>query len=218
MNVQRLARQLRREATANPKKAVILGVLVLLAAYYWIPMATGRFGDRSPTPPTASPRATGPTPAVELGGGGGTAKETGSGPESPTWRWDELASWREADPRTSPVPEWPAGRDPFRRAGEDAVTEDEPPPPVAAAITPPSLGLTLSGTIVSPERRAAVIGGRVYAEGSRLELVNRDGPIVFVLSEVGPRHVVLEREGTHFELVLPERAITGRFELSRMEP
>lgn len=232
MTIQRLIKQLRREATANPKKAGVLGLLVLVALYFWFPVVTDWLnGTGSSARRAASAAGSGSGTEEHHSGaeGAGLAappfardngeRSAGEGTAGPAWRWEELASWRESDPRTAPLREWSLARDPFRRENRAAATvEQAPPQAVAATATPESLGLVLSGTIVSEERRAAVIGGRVYTEGNRVELVRDGEPIAFQLTRIGPRRVVLERQGEHYELVLPERGITGRFELSRMEP
>ena len=38
MKLDKLARQLRRDVAASPKKAVALGLMVLVALYFWAPM------------------------------------------------------------------------------------------------------------------------------------------------------------------------------------
>ena len=55
MNLNKLARQLRREAMANPKKAAVLGLLLLVALYFWGPLVWGRVaGDGASEKPPAA--------------------------------------------------------------------------------------------------------------------------------------------------------------------
>src|SRR6266576_3193818 len=39
VNLEKLAKQLRRDLAANPKKAAALGLMVLVALYFWGPLA-----------------------------------------------------------------------------------------------------------------------------------------------------------------------------------
>ena len=82
----------------------------------------------------------------------------------------------------------------------------ERPPPVQkktlveTEITPGQLGLVLSGTIVGGERSTAVINGKVYGAGRELKAAEG---VVFVVRQIEPWGIVLERAGRQFELALP---------------
>ncbi|MBW8884592.1 MAG: hypothetical protein JF612_07410, partial [Planctomycetia bacterium] len=39
VNLEKLAKQLRRDTAANPKKAAALGLMILVALYFWGPLA-----------------------------------------------------------------------------------------------------------------------------------------------------------------------------------
>ena len=44
MSLERFAKRLRREVIANPKKAAILGIMLLVAIYFWTPLVMGWMG------------------------------------------------------------------------------------------------------------------------------------------------------------------------------
>jgi hypothetical protein len=77
------------------------------------------------------------------------------------------------------------------------------PDPPAVAVTPESLGLKLSGTLIGTERRVAIINGASYVEGRELRIAD---DIVFVLAKVSARKVVLARGQERFVLELPAQA------------
>ncbi len=106
-------------------------------------------------------------------------------------------------------------RDPFRIAG----TTKPPGPPkdgvapgAKASATSRSTqkkdsaempkGLTLSGTYIAGNRRAALINGRLWEQGQRLEL-SGSAATPWVLAQVFPYGVVIESGAKSFELKYP---------------
>lgn len=217
LNTSKWMKRLRREATANPKKAAILGLLLLVAAYYWTPLVAGWFsGSGTPKPPAA-----GTAPAQSpVSGIAATATPPANSPaEYVACPWQTLIQWRKADPRTVATTDLASRRDPFRLTEsqrmeivEKPVEQAPEPKPVETA---QSLGLQLSSTIVGPGRRLAIINGRTYQLGQVLELSRDGAPLVLRLAEVGPRWVVLQTADQRLELTIPQRAMSGRLELVR---
>jgi len=76
-------------------------------------------------------------------------------------------------------------------------------------VTPATLGVELSGTLVGPHRRVALIGGKAYREGQTITVDQNDQPIQFELVEVHPQRIVLNLQGTRFDLAIPERRSSG---------
>ena len=52
MKLDKLVKQIGRDAAANPKKAALLGVMAVLALYFWAPLLVGWFSPskRKTTP------------------------------------------------------------------------------------------------------------------------------------------------------------------------
>ena len=205
---QRILKKLRREAAANPKKAAILGMLSLAALYFWAPLvrqwtAPGQNAASSAAAPAVMPVAS----AAPMAGGIMTPAGAAA-PLPANLHWRELAAAIDRDPRMQPVKPKQgsnAARDPFV-APQAAVAEELGPATeelAEEAKTPDELGLVLSSTIVGATRRTAVVNGKVYGPGR--ELHAEDG-VVFVVKQIEPWGIVLERAGRRFELELPKPA------------
>ena len=233
MKYRKLAKQLRREFVANPKKGALLGLLGVVALWFWAPMVWGWIAPEEPVAevtPVASA-----TPATTESGPAAATNKTAA---EPNYDWQKLAQWIDNDPRMSPTELrhggtfskiwrwWPLSdstsqqRDPFRipqalaaRAQSETETEQDDEPEIAVDVTPESLGLSLSGTLVGRDRAVARIGGRTYRTGNSIALTKNGQQIVFELVEVHPRRVVLQRNGSQFELCIPGPAASGQIEL-----
>lgn len=199
MKIVKLSKQFRRELKAHPGKSAVLGVLVAVALYFWAPLVW-RFANRESPAHVVAPVA--PVAAVGwLPNTTPAAEVEGTQPMS-TFPWEDLARSIDRDARMRSTSAPPRDVNPFVSARNQAVdTEpnlDEPIEPVDRS--PEELGIVVSGTLVGPRRRTALINGRVYSEG-RL-LTSEDG-MEFVLAEVNSGGVVLERNGLRFELSIP---------------
>ncbi len=210
--------------TANPKKAAILGLLGLVALYFWAPLIWGWVAKETPDgqPPSYDSATTETPPAWAQ-----TAEQPTSDGEKTTAEkhsWDEIDKWIKQDPNTSPAGGFANLRDPFlvpvkevakaetdEEEQEEAVVQPEPELPDA---TPAEMGLVLSSTIIGSKRSTAIINGRFFAQGQTIEASKDGQPISFVLVEVHPRKVVLRRGDKNFDLTIPRSTNSGRIELT----
>jgi hypothetical protein len=211
VRLDKLAKRLRREAVAYPKKAAVLGLLVLVALYYWGPLVWRRAsrGRSSGKPPASEANADLQPEAW--------ADTASAQPQTPpphkacSYPWTQLDEWMRQDLSTTPAEHPGDWRDPFAvasaGAGGAGSEEKRPDPP---QLTPESLGIELSGTLIGASRRVALVGGRAYSEGQTIVVNHHDRPIDFELVEVHSRRIVLGREGSRFEVVIPERKTAGR--------
>jgi hypothetical protein len=217
-----LGRRLRREAAANPKKAVILGVAALVAVYFWMPLVwkwIGK-GDSIAMAAPVQPSTTGMV-VTELSVAAPTpqpaAKQTAS--ERPSWQ--QLDRWMHDDQRTMTAPPLPNTRDPFQPPKVEVVEATkavERLKPRLTASTLSASGLALTSTIIGPQRRVAQINGKTYAVGQIIEVAkDKEAAMAFKLIEVAPRRAVLEAEGQRFELSIPEPTRSSKIELLRSE-
>lgn len=224
MNAKRLTRRLRREVTANPKKAAVLGLLVLVALYFWAPLMwrwIARAGSRAkPVQAAATAKDTPPVPdapAPMRKAGKGRNATTQDKKGSPDRAWDELARSIDQDPRMKPAGVPSISRDPFHavapEVAEKPKTEEMRAAEAAAAMTPEQLGLVLSSTLIGPVRRTALVNGRTYEQGGTIRCAKDGQPLEFTLSEVHPRRIVLTRQGKRYELTIAQPAVSGRIEL-----
>jgi hypothetical protein len=114
-------------------------------------------------------------------------------------------------------------RDPFRQADDPARLADRPgegkaspvtsrmvssnTPGAAAAARPSAPGFVLGATLVSGDRRAAIIDGRVYRQGEALDRPEGSPRVSWTVARIEPGRVVLGRENHRDSLVLdlPDR-------------
>lgn len=214
MNFSKLTRQLRREATTNPKKAAFLGVIFLVALWFWTPLVLGWIDKKNPS---AGPTATTPNdaqpniaPAVALGGENAAPHTL----KVADYSWQQLARWMDDDRLTLAVGLTDHRRDPFlatKPEKEEAITDpDEEEESVD--ITPESLGMVLSGTIVGPRRRVALINGIPYRKDQPVRLVHDGKEIEFTIEGIDSRRVVLRRNDERFELKTQSKTLSGRIQ------
>jgi hypothetical protein len=215
VNLGRIGRKLRREAAANPKKAVLLGVVAIAALYLWAPLVRGWIvADKAPaqTMPDAPPPIAAAQPTETVPTNQAAANKTT--PVQPSWQ--QVVQWMPKDPRTMIAPMLTQTRDPFESLPTEAAerkAEDKikTKPPV---ITPAAAGLVLTSTIIGPQRRVAQISGKTYTVGQVIEVAKeKESPCAtFKLIEVHPRRAILEAEGERFELTIPEPGKSGKIE------
>lgn len=200
MTLAHFKKRLLRDLKANPKKGAVLGLLLLVAIYFWAPLLGKLLSPGAGTNVAAAPAAPPSQPVEETPADGA--------PAARRHNWRQVLAWMEQDPLTKP-PQHVAFAaialgDLSEREPDDAdVEESAAAAPIAAPVTPESLGLKLSGTLVGTAQRVAIINGVSYLEGRELRLAD---DVVFVLAEVSARKVVLERGEKEFVLELPARA------------
>ncbi len=210
MNTQKLAKQLKKELTRNPKKTAALALVSVVALWFWAPLATKWFGGaKKPKRPVAA--AVAETPAVEPPAAAGPAS-------TPQIAWDKLLEQIAADQRMASATVDATGRDPFAVTATEQSQAVAPANPAAAAAvgapaissdpTPESLGLMLQGTLVAGNMRQATVNGKRYREGSRIKLAPQagsatSGPLIeFEVTQIEARQVTLARNGKEYSLAL----------------
>lgn len=212
MNLGRLARKLRREVVGNPKKAAVLGLLVLVASYFWSPLVWGWFVKKEAPVEASAADADSEFDSTMLADAG--APESSPPEPATTHPWQLVVEWMKQDPSTTTATDLGNRRDPFqpiRPEVADAELESEAQT-VESAVTPQSTGLELTGTLVGGQRSVALINGKAYREGGTVASIGDGASIEFELTEVHPRRIVLQRLGEQFELTIPQQARSGRIE------
>jgi hypothetical protein len=214
VSIGNIGKKLRREATANPKKAVFLGIGTAVAVYFWIPLVWGWIGksDTNVAPSTVNPVSTVAIPVVAQ-----TVEPVAKAVVTNRPSWPQLIEAMHNDPRTMTAPPLTNNRNPFESTTVTLVKPQivEQPKPKAAVITPSAAGLALTSTIIGPHRRIAQINGKTYSVGQTIEVASsKETPDVsFKLIEVQPRRAVLEANGERFELLIPEPGKSNKIEL-----
>lgn len=251
MNAQRLVRQLRREVKAHPKRAMLLAGLTAVGIYFWAPLiadwvapdqaavasAPAKSSSATSAAATASRAATG----AAAGETKNSSKQSADGGNAVPWTklWAAIRD----DRRTKPAADLIATPDPFRplpvpeeptdgaaesvaqgnnNARPNQPRQDASRAAVSADPTPRSLGMKLTGTIVGSHGRAAVIDGRIVAEGalvapSATQKAGASSPTVFRVERVEPRVAILCREGKSYKLVIDPPNVNGT-DIAKLAP
>ena len=189
MTLGKLGKQIARELRQNPKKAVILAGMCVVALYYWVPiLRRWSIAEAPHAANTASAVApTQPTPTSSRG-----ARR----------RWEEVAAAIDGDPQMHPV-DVDLSWNPFAVLDETenkAELETKPREAVTAT-TPQDAGLELQSTIVGKQRQTAVINGVAYGTGNWI-VAPDDTNIRYRLLEITEDAVLLERHGHRYTLTI----------------
>jgi hypothetical protein len=200
--------RLKREITASPKKAAVLAIVCVVAIGFWTPLVLKWAGKKSTaddpvvasseeettsaTPITAAP----PTEANNSANNATTAAQRAN--------WQKILKWIRNDPKMKPQVAI-SRRDPFAPAvSHQVVKVQEPaqaPPPPPPEITPQQAGIFVSSTVVGSKSRTALINGRTYRESQ--QIAGAKSQDRFVLVEIRPKGVILERNGQRYEVKIP---------------
>ncbi len=222
MNLSKIGKKLKREAANSPGKAAVLGLVCLVAIYFWAPLLyrwTVKSGDTTPTasPDVSAVHSSAPAAMAAAVPGTGATTTKSNAPETPqpSTDWQKTLQQIESDPDMKPAA-FERDIEPFAGPPAEAKSQvadlDVAPPPVAEKITPGGLGITLVGTLVGPDRRAARIGGKTVLVGQSIEVVKGTERYQFTLTDVQRDRVILMRDGERFELTVKPAASNGRIE------
>jgi hypothetical protein len=229
VNTASIGKQVVAELKRSPKKAAILGSLLVVAVWFWAPLIQGWL-------PGGSSKKEAPEKNIAANTEETTATTTAPQGKDKTNKqdsWRKVAKRIAADRRKKPA-ELPdsAYTNPFGLVEPVAVAamdegeeqdDDEEQEEAAAElakeveITPNSLGLTLTGTLVGRRARLATIGGRTYRQGEMLRVrrnatagesvepsaaIGDEPAIAFVVHRVDVNSVVLAQGNKKYELRL----------------
>jgi hypothetical protein len=201
--------RLRRDLTASAPKTAALGVLLAVGLYFWVPPLWRAVagGDGA----TANAGAAQDVAASAIAAEPVATRETADAAEAQAGMlsWEEAERLRRTDELFRSAGRADVRGDAFEfddeflplevTFGEDAPDADRlvprPKRKAQAPAAPPS-PLKLASTLVSGERRAAVINSKVYTEG---ETVTAAGQ-TWTLKNVEPRRVLLEGASGPLEL------------------
>lgn len=217
MSIQSLKKQFQKELKTNPKKAVVLGLLALVAVYFWAPLAIKMVGGKK-----SSKKAFTTAQSESLSAESSASTGTNSTHKidetlqqmtaAPAFGWDQILNWIQKDPLTVSCPEIKNQHDPFKRVEkiieiptpESPVANQTPgteqTPEVVRDLSPEALGMKLTSTIVGSEKSVAMIDDRAYALGQRVIAYDGATPLPFRLVAIRPEMVILERDEQQYAL------------------
>lgn len=194
-----LGRRLVAEFRRGGKKTLLLALLLAGGLCIWLPMIWKRV---SAGPPGAEPVLEASTPPLRSA----TTAVTTAAPTTPTVPatpadWKSLQARNEASPLLKPETIDDLVRDPFDRQWirewmASLVGKSDAP---ETAKPDPARELVCSSIVIGSTARAAIINGVIYRIGDR---VPRKGPAQFVVKDILPDQVVLERDGQDVNLAI----------------
>jgi hypothetical protein len=209
MNLGKLGKRLRKELLANPKQAVVLGIVCLVACWFWSPLLLKWFKGKAKVQ-VAKSEAVAAAETV-------TAKTDSQRP------WFDIQRWRQADPLTRSASPADDVRDPFRlpaamvAATKEEQAEDNEQQSEVVPVEPEKLALTLESIVYGGSRRLAQINGMTVQEDEELVIEGKkeDGEgaptkLVGRVVAIRPTEVLLEIGGQSLRLTLqPKRLGAG---------
>lgn len=222
MSLEKLSKQLKRELKANPQKAGMLGVLVLVAGWFWGPLV---FKSEEKKKPAIAASTTAPTTAGSTTAGTTAIAAAPTSASQDRMEWRTLSSRLQAEPAMRSVPGKTAkeeARNPFDapvitevepeeddlyallEAANEVGLFDEEKPVISKEMTSAALNaypLRLSSTLVGPRARTAIINGKAYRQGKSIGKINE---VELVLEYVDPRSATIAWNGAKRELRIPK--------------
>lgn len=210
MKLDKLLKRLKRDAMASPQKAGALGLMVLVALYFWSPLVLKSMkGKGKPGAKVASTIILGDDPVLV---------KAVVHPASNAVHWDKVRKVVAQDRLMSAAKYHANWQNPFQRLAivEQAAstteptankTEAKPVLPATPKLEPAAArqqlaGVLLSSVLMSPRDRAAVIQGIVYRVGDVLSLGGENGAPALELrvASIDEQGVDLVHEQQRFRL------------------
>lgn len=218
MKLDKLAKQLRRDATANPKKAALLGLMALVAMYFWAPLAW-----RWMVPAVGKKTSKAGKVAVILTDDPVESNDKAKGRPVNKFRWEKVRQLIERESRMASASYEASWVDPFASRLAEPESEAESTPEAAVVSPPPEVkpseaGLVLSSVVISPRRRLATINGELYQENDLVSASVKDNPMTaveFRILRISSQGAQLEREGRIFTLELSKPTLAPGDEIER---
>ncbi len=221
MKLDKLVKQISRDAKANPKKAALLGVMALVALYFWAPLMakfclpkSGKHGVK--TTNAGLILTDDPVEPAEK------AKST----TAAKFHWAKVKDLIEHDPRMTPAAYDEAWSDPFAvaivhtpEAEEMSVSAPEHVPLAEPSpVTPEDAGLVASNILISPRRKTVMINGDTYRENEIVSAALKDNPSTvfeFRVIQIDRQRITLEREGKTYVLELSKSGLAAGDQIQR---
>lgn len=200
MKLDKLAKQLRRDLAANPKKAAALGLMALVALYFWAPLVwhwVSPEGGKKSAQASALILTDDPEePAV-------AAKR-----RAVKFRWEKVRDLAAKDSLMASAAFDGKWTDPFPgHAPSETKTTTTPAAGAQRAVAaadfdPTQAGLVLSGVMIVGKRRTATINGDTYQEGSVIKLGSEAEleAVELRVVKIASQGVVLQRGGKTYSL------------------
>ena len=181
--------KLKRELAKNKAKSAVLGVLCLVAAYYWLPLI-GKFlpGKKEQTETTAATDEATAGPPVIPTANTNTVPTTDAPAATPELSWSKIARAIEADVYMTSMPSNPDIRSPFafieepkaEQVATDLIPEEDGDVPTEEEEDESSIDIDVTSVIVGSRRSVATINGVAYKLGDTVRSADAEYQIVAI--------------------------------------
>lgn len=223
MSLDKLAKQLRRDLAANPKKAAALGLMVLVALYFWGPLLAGWFSSSSKRSTKMD------TAALILTDDPLEPTQQARARTSAKFRWERVRQLLQQDPAMVSATFNPTWVDPFTKSAAmialeqpvEAPSVSADPPLGGAGAESAALSLVLNGVFVGAKTRVATINGEAYREGESLTVSGKQetpSSLSVRVVQIHRQGVVLEAGGKLLRLDLSTPSLAQGDEIQKRRP
>ena len=217
MKLGKLSKRLRKELFANPKQAAVLGVVCLVAIWFWMPLLWKSSARKPATTKTIAAGSNDAPAANEV-----TAV---SAKEEPKFTWMQLQAWRQSDrligSATLPADSREIFRSPKQIAAATTLAEsndnEEGLHNNQAAEQPVEMEkptLVLESIVYGGTRRRALINGQTVKENDEFNLGEKNSgdeastlKIMGRVTSITPSEVVVEVAGRTLRLKLQPKLL-----------
>jgi hypothetical protein len=224
VNLEKLTKQFRRDMAANPKKAAVLGLMVLVALYFWGPLVWKQFASSGSKRNEKANMA-----SLILTDDPAEPSQQSKGRSGGKFRWEKIRQLIRQDEKMISAAYDVSWIDPFGKPAAKVETEPVVESPmqdtasIAAAealatIEPNALGITLGGVMVGRRSRLATINGEACREGDVIAVadkVEKSASHEFRVSKITRQGVQLESGGRIFTLELRQPKLGHGDEIER---
>jgi hypothetical protein len=215
VKLDKLARQIRRDIAASPKKAAALGLMLVVALYFWAPMVWGWIGKGGKSKPATAVGLILEDEPVDPAAKASKARLV--------FAWEKIRKQIAADPRMTPAVFQPSWNDPFTNLEQRAETQASGAASTQTTgpseLDPDKAGLRLTSVVIGTRQRWATIGRESYLEGELVRPLAADGKpmpgIEFLLVRVDRHEVELARNGKTYILSLDRPVLAPGDEIDR---
>jgi hypothetical protein len=216
VKLDKVGKQLRRDVAANPKKTIVLGLMALVALYFWAPLVWRWFvpeGGRKPLKDQ--------TLALILTDDPLEPTQQAKGRPGGKFRWEKIRQLIREDQRMISAAYDPAWSDPFADR-----TILQPGNGVAGSLhttgpetTPREAGLVLTSVWISPRQRTATINGEIYLQNDIVAgsgTSTRTAGVEYRVVQISQQGVELERNGRTYLLELQKPKLAPGDQIKRV--
>jgi hypothetical protein len=222
--LDKLVKQLRRDMAANPKKAAALGLMVLVALYFWGPLIVQWVSSGS------NKRSKMDTAALILTDDPIEPAQQNRTRSASRFRWERARQLILQDSLMSSAVFDPIWVDPFAKSAaaialeQSAETGSEAAPAsegAATSISPDELSLVLGGVFLGPKNRVATINGEACREGDTITVPGKDDKSLsqkIRIVQIRRQSVMIEVGGKLLAIELTTPSLAHGDEIQRQKP